>query len=300
MDKLGKMAYNNPSIMYHYKGVVPCPPLEMIDEVMALQECNNKSRKTNAVVNCFMDLEKLTLSEKKCHKIHMGKPNQSCPTLKVHGKEMSEVSHEKYLGDIIDNKATNKLNIEQRTGKGYGIVNQILAIVKEVPLGWRRIKAGLILRQAMLLNGILFNSETWHGITETDIESFEKVDQSLLKGLTIQHPKGPIAALYLELGQLPIRFIWASRRILYLQTILKRNQTEVTRKMYNAQVQDPYKGDFCELVKKHIETLDLKLTNSEIENLSKTKLKKLVKTKVKNVAFKYLMNMKGNKETGKM
>ena len=45
------------------------------------------------------------------------------------------------------------------------------------------------------------------------------------------------------------------------------------KKMYNTQVQGPSKGDFCELVKKHIETLDMKLTSSEIENLSKTKLK---------------------------
>ena len=300
MDKLGKMAYNDHTLMYHYKGIVPCPPLEMIDDIMAFQECNNKSRKINAVVNTFMDLEKLTLSEKKCHKIHMGKINQSCPKLKVHGKDMAEVSHDKYLGDIVDCSATNKLNIEQRTGKGYGIVNQILAIVKEVPLGWRRIKAGLILRQAMLLNGILFNSETWHGIKDADIESFEKVDQFLLKGLAKQHPKGPTAALYLELGQAPIRFIWASRSILYLQTILKRNPTELTQKMYKAQATDPSKGDFCELVRKNMEILEIKLSNCEIEKMSKSKLKKIVKSKVKVAAFNYLIKMKGNKETGKM
>ena len=144
MDRLGKIAYNNPSLMYKYKGVVDCPPLEMVDDVLVLQECNNKSRQTNAVVNSFMDLEKLTLSETKCHKIHMGKLNQSCPELKVNGKVMTEVSTEKYLGDRIDKTSTNKSNIVERTTKGYGLVNQILAIIKEALLSWRRIKADLI------------------------------------------------------------------------------------------------------------------------------------------------------------
>ena len=74
----------------------------------------------------------------------MGKLNQSCPELKVNGKVMSEVSTEKYLGDRIDKTSTNKSNIVERTSKGYGLVNQILAIIKEALLSWRRIKADLI------------------------------------------------------------------------------------------------------------------------------------------------------------
>jgi hypothetical protein len=30
MDKLGKLIYNNPSLLYYYKGVVACPPLQMV------------------------------------------------------------------------------------------------------------------------------------------------------------------------------------------------------------------------------------------------------------------------------
>ena len=230
----------------------------------------------------------------------MGKPNQSCPALKVHGKDMPEVSSDKYLGDKVNNSMTNKANIEERIAKGFGLVNQILAIVKEVPLGWRRIKAGLILRQAMLINGILFNTEAWHGIKEADIEAFERVDQYLLRGLVKGHAKGNIAALYTELGQTPIRFIWASRSIMYLQTILKRDQTELTNKIYITQVENPTKGDFCKIAENFIEQIELSLTNDAIMNMSKNKLKKTVKIKVKEAALKYLNKLKGDKETGKM
>ena len=45
--------------------------------------------------------------------------------------------------------------VEERRRKGFAIVNEILAILEEVPLGKYRMETGLKLRQAMLLNGIL-------------------------------------------------------------------------------------------------------------------------------------------------
>ena len=44
----------------------------------------------NMVVNSFMDLEKLKLSEKKCHKIDIGQQYRNCPDLNVHGKTMHD------------------------------------------------------------------------------------------------------------------------------------------------------------------------------------------------------------------
>ena len=112
----------------------------------------------------------------------------------------------------------------------------------------------------MLLNVMLFNSESWHVIKHTDIEVFEKVDQALLKCLTIGHSKKPIPALSSELGVQPLRFILASRRILYLHTIVTRDQKELTNKVYKAQVEDPTDGDFCELVKMDLKLLQINLS----------------------------------------
>ena len=46
MDKLGKYVYNNKDLQYLYKGRVGCPPLQMVDDVLALQNCS-KSQKLN-------------------------------------------------------------------------------------------------------------------------------------------------------------------------------------------------------------------------------------------------------------
>ena len=95
---------------------------------------------------------------------------------------MSKSRKETYLGDIIENNITAKANIEKRKGRGYGIVNDILAIVNEIPLSYWKIQTGLLLRQAMLVNGILFNTEAWHNISNKDIMVLEKVDEALLMG----------------------------------------------------------------------------------------------------------------------
>ena len=38
MDKLGKLVYRNPDLLFMYKGVVGCPPLQMVDYVLAVQK----------------------------------------------------------------------------------------------------------------------------------------------------------------------------------------------------------------------------------------------------------------------
>ena len=58
MDKLGQIAYENPELLYYYKGVVATPPLQMVDDVLATQKCSRNSQKMNGVINTFIELEK--------------------------------------------------------------------------------------------------------------------------------------------------------------------------------------------------------------------------------------------------
>ena len=177
--------------------------------------------------------------------IHVGSKWESCHNLKVHNIKMYESKHEKYMGDIITKTGNQRATIQNRKQNGFGIVSQI---VNESPLGRWRTKSGLLLRKAMLVNSMLFNSEAWHGIVKDDIKILSRVDESLLQGLLSAHSKTPIKAFFLETGQIPITYIWASRRLNYLHTILKRNQNEITRKVYEAQKLDYKKGDFVQQI----------------------------------------------------
>ena len=114
-------------------------------------------------------------------------------------------------------------------------MNQKLALVKEAPLGSYRVRAGLLLRQAILLNGTLFNSEAWHSLSSSQVDSFDKLDQCLLRGLLGGHSKIPVPSLYLETSQVPLRYILACRRILCLHKILQRSKDDMIRRVYDAQ-----------------------------------------------------------------
>ena len=84
-----------------------------------------------------------------------------CPELKVHSASMSKSSTEKYLGDKLYNTGKCWETITDRKAKGYGAVTQILAITIAALLRPWSIKIGLLPRNTMLVNSMLFNSEEW-------------------------------------------------------------------------------------------------------------------------------------------
>ena len=104
----------------------------------------------------------------------------------------------------------------------------------------------------MLINGICFNSEAWHSVSKDDVKSLEKVDECLLRSLLQSHPKAPLEFLYLETGSLPISLILASRRLMYLRTILLREDEELIKRVYRKQQSHPTPGDFSEMVKEDL------------------------------------------------
>ena len=142
----------------------------------------------------------------------MGKISFFCPVLKVNNENMEKSESEKYLGDIVSSCGTCHPTVAERSAKGFGIANEIISIIDEIPLGYHRIPTGLKLREAMLCNGILYNSEVWHGVKECDLEELEKVDEYLLRRIMKAHSKTSRAALYLESGCTPLRFILKKRR----------------------------------------------------------------------------------------
>ena len=285
MDKLGQKAYENKSLLYWYKGTVAVPPLCMVDDVLAVQECSQNSVQINSVINSFIELKKLKLSSDKCSKIHVGKVNSSCPDLKVHNMKMKNSNKEKYLGDYIDKSGKVKQTIEHRVAKGNGIVAEILAIVEEIPLGVYRLEMGLKLRQAMFINGVLFNSEAWHNVTNDDIKPLEKLDESLLRSLLQNHPKSPIEYLYLETGSVKIRHILASRRIMYLKTILGRDDEELIKRIFREQERNPSPGDFYELVKQDFDKYEITYNEEMIVSTKEEHYKGLVRNKIRETAF---------------
>ena len=159
-------------------------------------------------------------------------------------------AHEvKYLGDMIHANGKPNSTVSERIKRGYAIVAQILALLNDLPLGNLRVEVGLALRQAWLVNGILFNCEVWNTITAYQEEQLMSIDKYLLRGILSAHAKTPIEFIYLEIGATPLSYVTSARRMIYLRTILKRHMDEITRRVYECQKRNPTQGDWCEKVR---------------------------------------------------
>ena len=95
----------------------------------------------------------------------------------------------------------------------------------DMPFGHRRVEVGIMLRIAMFVNGVLCNSKAWYAISKKHIEEFEVMDKSLLRYITGAHAKTQNEFLYLETGVLNIEKIISNRRMMYFQTIVKRDES---------------------------------------------------------------------------
>ena len=292
MDKIGKKAYKTGSPLYTYKGMVTIPPLGMVDDEITMAKCSVESTRTNSFMNTFAEMKKLEFGVKKCNKMHVGPKTTLCTDIKVHNDIGKKVDSDKYVGDILSSNGSNSEKIKERCDKGFGIINDIISILEELPLGKYHIPTGLKLREAMLLNGLLFNSESWHNLKDADIDKLSSIDEQLLRKFLKAPAKTCKESLFLETGCKPVKYHIMQRRLMYHHHILGRSKTELINKVYFAQKIKPSKGDFVKQIEEDKKQLKLKLTDTQISCLSKYKYKTIVKRAVEEEVVNYLLKLK--------
>ena len=64
-----------------------------------------------------------------------------------------------------------------------------MAILNDIPLGRHTIDIEMKLREVMLLNVILYNSEAWQGLTEAHVKTLPAIDEDLLRRICKAHEK---------------------------------------------------------------------------------------------------------------
>ena len=174
----------------------------------------------------------------------------------------------------------------------HDILKNCKSILGEIPLGPYRISVGLKLREAMLLNGMLFNSEIWYGLKEEEVQKLASVDEYLLRSILGVPSKTPKEALYLETGCIPIKYLLKMRRIMYLHHIVRRPEKELIRKFYEAQKCKISKGDWVQIVQENMNQINLEMSELAISKMSKHKFKKIVKKHISSAAFGELIRIK--------
>ena len=308
--------------LYQYRKLVEIPPLGMVDDQLNISNCGLDSLLASAHINCQTNIKKLQFNASKSFKMHIGKNTNICPenlvdtwSLKSDNETVSsvlemfdiegdqkvllDIKHEKYLGVVIMNTGSNSLNIQARVNRGYAAANQIIDLLEELHLGKYHFEAGNVLRASLLLSTLLSNSESWYNITEKELEDLERVDEALIRKMLYAHSKTARVLLYLESGNIPIRFILKSRRLNFLFYILHEDKESLIRKVFDEQDKNPLKGDWVSTVKKDISDLNLNITFEEIKRMGKNKFKSLVKNQTKAKGLEYLLQIKASQSKGK-
>ena len=198
----------------------------------------------------------------------------------------------KYLGDIISIDGTNVKNVESRKAKASGAVKQILSILDEICLGPFYFEIAMVLRNSLLVNSLLTNSEAWYGLTKQDIDTLESADLLLLRRIFEVPFSCPKEMFYLETGCLPLSYIIIIRRLLFYHSILHEDPNSLIYNFLQSQTKCPVKGDWILDVKKNLSELGITETEDQIRAMSRYRFQSRVKKAVRKKALDDLLKLK--------
>ena len=280
----------------------------MQDDTLGISTCGYRSQKMNTFMNTQTNLMGLQFGRDKCEKLHIGKKPRNldlCIDSKVDvwedilesdelidkyiGKEvMKNVEEKTYLGQILQSNGKNDKNIRDKINKSVGNVNKIISAIHERPYGPHTFKAALLMRQGLMLSGMLSNAEAWTNITEGDITKLTMPDTMLHRLLLSTSGNPSKVFMCLELGVVPVRNVLMSKRLNFLHYILNESTSSTINQVYQVLKADSRKGDFYNLVKKDLKDLNIQLDETAIRDHSKGQWKNLVKQLVKENALQNL------------
>ena len=314
VDTIGKECENT-GLGYKYQNVLPVGMLGLVDDTVCITEAGYKAHMMNVIFNVRTAEKTLQFGAKKCKTMIVGKKieNFHWNKLKVDqwtvehqedggilekyiGKvEMEHCNEQKYLGFIISNSDDNMANIRSVRNKSYGTIRTILEKLKGLNLRKYYFECGLLFLNLILRSSILYGSETYYNLKESELRTLERIEESYMRQL-IGTTKGcPITQLYLELGHSPARFGIMKIRLYFLKTILEQDSCSRILKFFNLQYQNPTKGDWVSTCLNNLQEMDIKMSLKEIKEMEKSKYKELIKSKCNELAFRYLSNKRGSK-----
>ena len=177
---------------------------------------------------------------------------------------MLNTKQEKYSCDVVSSSTEIENSIKMQHDKGVGIVNQIVSLLKEVSFGIYYFQMGLLFRNSLLLNGILFNTEVIHGLTDKHIEMLEECDKLFMRNLFESEAGTPIEAFFIETSTLPLKYFLMGRHLMYYHTLLKKSESELVKRVFLAQREFPSKNDWLSTTKIYLTLCKISITAEKI------------------------------------
>ena len=119
---------------------------------------------------------------------------------------IDKTEEHKYLGFVISSKGDNMANIRQIEKKSIGVKRKIINRLNSLHLQKYYFECSIILMNSMLRGTILYASDMYYNLKESELRHIERIEESFLRTVLQTSNGCPIVQLYLEMGQIPARF----------------------------------------------------------------------------------------------
>ena len=305
---------------YSYMDTLPVGLLGLVDDLIGVTEAGFQAQMMNSFINVKTAEKGLQFGVKKCTTMLIGKNKENVISSDLYVDKwtvehqdnfvtgdtdlvekyagqvmMSKSDEQKYLGFILSSSGDNMANIRMLKKKSIGTIRKIFTKLNKLSLKNYYFEVGMIFLNVMLRSSILYASETYYNLKEIEMRQIERIEEGYMRQLLKTSRGCPIAQIYLELGQVPARFDIFKLRLFFLKYILNQEEDGLIYKFFYLQVQNPSKGNWASSCKENLKQLKINLTFEEIKSMSVTKFKKIVRIQIREEAFRYLTNKRGEK-----
>ena len=273
--------------------------LVWVDDTLDLSISAKNAEKSHEKALLFGRKKKVPYSKTKCKGMVVnGKKKDISPELYIDEVKMEIVQLIEYLGDVINSKGDYSDLVKDRIKRAMSAMVRIEALVKETGLGVHTVSVHLLLYQALFLSCITFNSQAWSNIKETDMDQLEKMQLKCLKKI-LQLPRSTTNSfVFLEFGEVPIRYIIDRNQLSFLHHIVHLEDDDPVKVMW--QQMKRFVGEKNWWFRVQGLMTKYGITMDHVQTMRKSTYKKLVKENVRMVALASLTKQCGEKTKTEM
>ena len=211
------------SIGYNF-GSVQIKSMEFVDDLADPNRDKQSALASNTVLQAIQHEKRLAFSAEKCELLKINSKDDTC--LKVNGKSMKQVDVACYLGDHFNRQGNNSDLCEERVTKAKGTIIEICSLCKGIDMENKQIESMLLLcNWTDFIPRLIYNCEAWSNLTPQDYLTLRTSQLIYLRNVLEVSKATPIAAMYLELGILPVRceieMTLRTSQLIYLRNVLE-------------------------------------------------------------------------------
>ena len=209
--------------------------------------------------------------------------------------DIEQTSQTKYLGFILSNKGSNMPQIDEVKKKSIWIIRKIFAKLESLNLKKYYFQSAVIFLNVILRSSILYASETFYNLKETEVRHLERIEETFLRKMFKTSKGCPIAQLYLESGHFPARFAIMKSKLMFLKYLLEENPNSLIYRFLKLQLENPTRGDWVSSCLIDLKDLQINLSFEQIEKMTKKQFNSTIKESIQKRAFEYLIRKKKSK-----